>query len=217
MNHDEYRLQRERMVEQQIRRRGVRNPRVLAAMGRVPRERFVPGNLRRCAYGDHPLAIGEGQTISQPYMVALMTELLDPCDTDRVLEVGTGSGYQTAILAELAAEVFTVERIPRLAEEARRRLEALGVENVRFRCGDGTAGWPEEAPFDRIIVTAAAPRLVEPLLDQLAPGGRLVIPVGGRYFQTLQLVEKDRDGTVRTRDEGGCVFVKLIGRYGWSD
>lgn len=209
--------QRARMVRAQIESRGVRSPRVLAAMGRVPRERFVPGALRGRACADHALAIGHGQTISQPYMVALMTEALDLSPADRVLEIGTGSGYQCAVLAELAAEVWSVERIPALAEEASALLSELGYANVHVRCSDGSLGWPEQAPFDAIIVTAAAPAAPPPLLDQLSPrGGRLVVPVGDRELQHMSVVRRTPDG-YQTRPSIGCRFVPLLGDEGWPD
>lgn len=205
-----------KMVEQQIRRRGVRNARVLGAMEKVPRHRFVPKPLIDQAYTDSPLSIGKGQTISQPYMVALMTALLDPKPEDRVLEVGAGSGYQTAILAELAGEVYSIERIPELAEEADRLLSELGYENISIRVGDGSKGWVEASPFAGILVTAGAPDVPAPLLEQLALDGRLVIPIGGAYHQTLYRILRDAKGTQRSAGTG-CVFVPLIGAHGWSE
>ena len=175
----EFAIARERMVADQLRARGITDPRVLTAMGRVPRHRFVEEALAARAYGDYPLPIGEKQTISQPYMVALMTQALELVGGERVLEVGTGSGYQTAILAELAAKVYSVERIRSLADRARAILEELGYYNVLIRVGDGTLGWREEAPFDAVLVTAAAPEVPAPLVEHVKPGGRLVIPVGG--------------------------------------
>ncbi|HID72737.1 TPA: protein-L-isoaspartate(D-aspartate) O-methyltransferase, partial [Candidatus Micrarchaeota archaeon] len=179
---DRYRKGRRRMVEE-LRRFGIRDERVLAAMEAIPRHLFVPEHMRQLAYEDTPLPIGHGQTISQPYIVALMTEALSLKGTERVLEIGTGSGYQTAILCELAREVFSVERIPELAMGAGERLGALGYRNFHISVGDGTLGWPEEAPFDGIIVTGGIPRVPDPLWDQLAEGGRLVAPIGGRYEQ----------------------------------
>lgn len=207
---------RARMVRTQLEGRGVASPRVLDALVRVPRERFVPDVLRSRACGDHALAIGHGQTISQPYMVAAMTQALDLQGSERVLEVGTGSGYQCAVLAELAAEVWSVERIPELADEALALLAGLGYRNVHVRTGDGTLGWPEAAPFDAIVVTAAAPVTPPSLLEQLADGGRLVAPVGDRDLQHLVVVE--RDGTeYRSRHSLGCRFVPLVGEEGWPD
>jgi protein-L-isoaspartate(D-aspartate) O-methyltransferase len=203
------------MVERQIRKRGVRDERVLGAMEKIPRHRFVPENSRDHAYEDGPLSIGSGQTISQPYMVALMTECARPEPDDRVLEVGTGSGYQTAILAELVREVCSVERIPELAERAEGLLSRLGYENVSFRVDDGSQGWKEKAPFDAIIVTAGAPEIPDPLVEQLEVGGRLVIPIGNAHHQTLCTVNKERGG-IRTEEGTGCVFVPLIGTFGWE-
>ncbi|MBE9566300.1 MAG: protein-L-isoaspartate(D-aspartate) O-methyltransferase, partial [Proteobacteria bacterium] len=175
----------ERMVEHQLRRRGIADPRVLKVMEKVPRHRFLPNPEDTAAYDDHPLSIGSGQTISQPYMVALMTECLRLKGDERVLEIGTGSGYQTAILAELSGEVYSVERFPKLAESARAVLQALGYHGVEVIAGDGTLGYPEAAPYDRIIVTAAAPKIAQPWIDQLAEEGRLVVPLGERWGQQL--------------------------------
>jgi protein-L-isoaspartate(D-aspartate) O-methyltransferase len=188
------------MVEQQIRERGVTAPRVLDAMRTVPRERFVPPELADRAYADSPLPIGQGQTISQPYIVAYMTEVLDVSPSHRVLEIGTGSGYQAAVLAELAREVYTIEIVPELARRATATLKALGVKNVQVREGDGYAGWPDRAPFDRIMVTAAPEEIPKPLLDQLARGGRLVTPVGGQgQTQWITIVDKTENGLVQRR------------------
>ncbi|MGQ9919771.1 MAG: protein-L-isoaspartate(D-aspartate) O-methyltransferase [Desulfobacca sp.] len=206
---------RENMVRSQLIPRGIRAPKVLAAMRKVPRHLFVEEALRSQAYGDFPLPIGEQQTISQPYMVALMTEALELEGNEKVLEIGTGCGYQAAILAEIVPEVYSIERLPDLAAKARRTLEALRYFNVRIKVGDGTLGWPEAAPFQAIIVTAAAPGIPRPLLDQLATGGRLVIPVGDRFSQTLDVVHKTPEG-IRHDYRGGCRFVKLIGSYGWE-
>lgn len=216
MQLDEFEKSREKMVELQIIRRGIKDPLVLAAMKKVPRHLFVPESLRSQAYEDHPLPIGEKQTISQPYIVALMTEALRLKNTDRVLEVGTGSGYQTAILAEIVKHVFTVERIPSLADRAKKLLDALGYKNITYRIGDGSLGWPEEAPFDGILVSAAAPSIPQPLVDQLAMGGRLIIPVGDRLTQELVLVERVPEG-IRKSFLGGVRFVDLIGKWGWKD
>jgi protein-L-isoaspartate(D-aspartate) O-methyltransferase len=212
----DYERQRKRMVEHQIRRRGVRDCRVLAAMEKIPRHRFVPENLRDQAYEDSPLSIGKGQTISQPYMVALMTECAALETDDRVLEVGTGSGYQTAILAELVREVYSIERIPELAERAEGLLSGLGCENVSIRVDDGSEGWSEKAPFDAIIVTAGAPEIPDPLVEQLEVGGRLVIPIGSAHHQTLCTVKKERN-RIRKEEGTGCVFVPLIGLFGWEE
>lgn len=203
------------MVEEQIISRGIRDLRVIEAMKKVPRHLFVEEALQSQAYSDHPLPIGEKQTISQPYMVALMTEALELKGKERVLEIGGGSGYQTAILAELSERVFSIERIRSLAIRARQLLYELGYYNVEIKIFDGTLGWPEEAPFDAILVTAGAPDIPGPLVDQLSIGGRLVIPVGDEYAQDLFRVRKTKEGMVR-EDLGGCRFVKLIGRYGWE-
>jgi protein-L-isoaspartate(D-aspartate) O-methyltransferase len=213
---DEFEKARERMVDLQIVRRGIKDPRVIAAMKKVPRHLFVSESLRSQAYEDHPLPIEEKQTISQPYIVALMTEALQLKGHEKVLEIGTGSGYQTAILAELADKVFTIERIPLLAEKARKRLGELGYKNIVYRIGDGTLGWPEEAPFDGILVSAAAPSIPQPLIDQLAMGGRLIIPVGDRLSQELVLVERVPEG-IRKSFLGGVRFVDLIGKWGWKE
>ncbi len=211
-----YERQRYRMVERQIRKRGVRNSRVLAAMEKVPRHRFVPEDSSEHAYEDSPLSIGKGQTISQPYMVAVMTESAVPEAHERVLEVGTGSGYQTAILAELAREVYSIERIPELAERAKGLLGRLGYENVFIRVGDGSEGWGEMAPFDAIVVTAGAPDIPEPLVEQLGLGGRLVIPIGSSHHQTLCTVRKETK-SIRKEEGTGCVFVPLIGTFAWEE
>jgi protein-L-isoaspartate(D-aspartate) O-methyltransferase len=207
--------ERARMVEEQVIGRGIADLRVAEAMRRVPRHLFVDEALQHQAYGDHPLPIGDGQTISQPYMVARMSELLRLTGRERVLEVGTGSGYQAAVLAQLAGRVCTIERIPRLAERARQTLEALGYSNVWVRTANGTLGWPDQSPFDRIIVTAGGPEVPPPLFEQLAEGGRLVMPVGDAGSQRLLVVEK-HEGTMRVTEDSGCVFVKLIGKYAWS-
>jgi protein-L-isoaspartate(D-aspartate) O-methyltransferase len=210
-----YARDRERMVEEQVVARGVTDPRVLAVMRRVPRHRFVQEALQERAYGDHPLPIGEEQTISQPYIVALMTSLLELTGREKVLEVGTGSGYQTAVLAELARRVCSIERLPRLAERARATLEGLGYDNVWVRVGNGALGWPDEAPFDRIIVTAGGPSVPPPLVQQLADGGRMVLPVGMPDNQVLTVVE-NVGGDIRKRAHSECKFVKLVGKYAWE-
>jgi protein-L-isoaspartate(D-aspartate) O-methyltransferase len=203
------------MVERQLAGRGIRSSRVLDAMLAVPRHEFVPPTSKDAAYSDGPLPIGQGQTISQPLIVAMMTEALDPTDCDRVLEIGTGSGYQTAVLARLAKEVFTIEYRRELATTAWIRLHQLGCENVRFRQGDGGLGWPEAAPFDKILVTAAAATLPEPLVDQLAENGRLVIPMGDRECQELVSVQKCH-GQIERRHLEWCRFVPLVGVHGWG-
>lgn len=210
-----YARERERMVTEQLAGRGITDTRVLDAMRRVPRHLFVEEALRDQAYGDHPLPIGEGQTISQPYMVARMTELLQLTGREKVLEIGTGCGYQAAVLGELAARVCSIERIPRLAARARQTLEALGYRNVWVRTANGTFGWSDEAPFDRILVAAAGPVVPPPLFDQLAEGGRMVMPLGGAESQRLSVIEKVR-GEMRITDDSGCVFVKLIGKHAWE-
>jgi protein-L-isoaspartate(D-aspartate) O-methyltransferase len=207
---------RQRMVEEQIRARGIRNERVLAAMERVPRHIFVPENMRREAYADHPLPIGDGQTISQPYIVALMTDLLDPHAGDRILEIGAGSGYQAAILAELSSNVITIERIPAVAARARRNLSTAGSRPVEVIVGDGTLGYPGKAPYDGILVTAATPEIPEPLIGQLADRGRLVAPVGPRGVQELVRIVREGE-RIRREGHGGVVFVPLIGEHGWRE
>ena len=202
--------ERAQMVERQIAARDVRDDRVLAAMRAVPRHLFVAPEQASSAYEDRPLSIGHGQTISQPYVVALMTQLVRPSPTDRALEVGTGSGYQAAVLARLVSHVYTIEIVPALAREAEARLEKLGYKNVTVRAGDGYGGWPEHAPFDVIVVTAAPDRVPEPLLQQLKPGGRLAVPVGTPFsVQELQLIEKEASGTLRTTRVAPVRFVPL--------
>jgi protein-L-isoaspartate(D-aspartate) O-methyltransferase len=205
-------LERERMVQRQLRARGVEDERVLDAFREVPREVFVAPGLEDSAYTDAPLPIGESQTISQPFVVALMVEALRIRPGDRVLEVGAGSGYAAAILSRLASEVYAIERLPSLAREARERIERLGYENVKIRAGDGTLGWPEAAPFDAILVSAGGPDVPPALLDQLAPGGRMVIPVGTSREQELVRITKSADGRLRTESLGPVVFVPLIGQ-----
>jgi protein-L-isoaspartate(D-aspartate) O-methyltransferase len=215
-NREEYYQEARRlMVETQIRARGVSDSRVLAAMGKVPRHLFIPRHLWEQAYNDYPLPIGEDQTISQPYIVALMTEALELKGPEKVLELGTGSGYQAAILGEIAAEVYTIERLPALARTAQQVLGSLGYTNVQVRVADGTMGWAEAAPFDAVLVTAGSPQVPPPLVDQLAMGGRLVIPLGDRYSQTLTRVRRTPEG-LKTEYLGGCRFGKLIGRHGWE-
>ncbi|OFW41426.1 MAG: protein-L-isoaspartate O-methyltransferase [Acidobacteria bacterium RIFCSPLOWO2_12_FULL_67_14b] len=207
---------RAEMVARQIEARGVTHARALAAMRAVPRHAFVPEDLRAAAYEDRPLPIGEGQTISQPYMVAAMTAALDPPAAGRVLEVGTGSGYQAAVLARLCREVVTIERHVRLAARAREVLAQLGLTNVRVEVGDGTLGFPQAQPYDGILVTAGAPAVPAPLRAQLADGGRLVVPVGGASYQELIVESRHGDRfTAEIRD--ACVFVPLVGRYGHTE
>jgi protein-L-isoaspartate(D-aspartate) O-methyltransferase len=212
----DYEQERLRMVDEQIVFRGVTAPRVLVAMRTVPRHEFMPEALRDRAYGDHALPIGEGQTISQPYIVAFMTELLALTGNERVLEIGTGSGYQAAVLAELCEKVFTVERIKPLADRARAVLDRLGYQRVAMKVYDGTYGWKEAGPFDAIIVTAAAPDVPQALIDQLKEGGRLVAPVGERYAQVLLKMTRTAGG-MRRETHIPCVFVPLIGAYGWKE
>ncbi|OQB74183.1 MAG: Protein-L-isoaspartate O-methyltransferase [candidate division TA06 bacterium ADurb.Bin131] len=202
------------MVDYQIRSRGIKNKRVISALIKVPREEFVPDELKQSAYDDCPLPIGYGQTISQPYIVALMTELADPKAGMRVLEIGTGSGYQTAILCEIGCEVFSIERISEIAEKAENTLKKLGY-NPRIFIGDGTAGLQDYQPYQAIIVTAGAPDIPEPLIEQLDEGGRIVIPVGDLFSQTLIRGIKNK-GKLITENYGGCQFVPLKGKYGWK-
>jgi protein-L-isoaspartate(D-aspartate) O-methyltransferase len=206
---------RRRMVDRQLRARGILDDRVLAVMEKVPRHRFVDEVHLDEAYEDHPLPIGEGQTISQPYMVARMTELCSPSPGDRALEVGAGSGYQTAILANLVREVYAAELIEDLAARAQAVLDSLGYPNVILERRDASSGWPEAAPFNIILVAAGAPEVPRPLVDQLAEGGRLVIPVGGREVQTLLRVVK-RGGELHQEQDTPCRFVDLRGRHGWD-
>ena len=207
---------RKRMVAELV-KRGITDQRVIGAMLELPRHIFVEEAMAAQAYSDGSLPIGEKQTISQPYIVAKMTQMLELSGREKVLELGTGSGYQAALLATLADRVYTVERIRPLALKARKALDSLGLLNVNLRIGDGTDGWSEEAPFDAILVTAGAPYVPECLVDQLAPGGRLVIPVGDRSDQQLVLIIKGLDGKVERRESDGCRFVRLIGKNGWSD
>lgn len=207
---------RDRMIDRQLRSRGIQDDRILQAFRAVARHLFVDPAMEGSAYGDHALPIGLGQTISQPYMVAVMTQALDPQSEDRVLEIGTGSGYQAAILSHLVRTVFTVERIAPLAQRAQRILAEIGVTNVIQRVGDGSVGWSEFAPFDGIVVTAGAPRLPAGLTGQLADGGRLVIPVGSGAQQVLRIVERIGDRIIE-REGGLCAFVPLIGREGWKE
>ncbi len=207
----DYAQQRKHMVEQQIVSRGVKNKKVLDAMNSVPRHLFVPEEYRRGSYFDQPLPIGSGQTISQPYIVALMTEMLDVDNDDIVLEIGTGSGYQAAVLSTIVKELYTIEIIEELGLQASERLKNLGYDNVKVKISDGGLGWPEKAPFDVIIVTAAAPKIPEPLIKQLKPGGRMVIPVDNNFYsQDLLIVEKDEAGNIETEKTIPVRFVPLV-------
>jgi len=210
-----YERQREKMVEKQIKSRGITDPKVLAAFRKVPRHLFVSEALMDQAYGDFPLPIGEQQTISQPFIVAEMTQALQLDNDDRVLEIGTGSGYQAAILAEITFRVYTIERIHSLLIKARRLFDKLRYHNIITKYSDGTTGWTDESPFDAIIVTAGAPEIPEVLVDQLAMGGRMVLPVGDQYSQNLIMLYKNEDGIHKT-NLGGCRFVKLVGEHGWD-
>ncbi|MBN1129780.1 MAG: protein-L-isoaspartate(D-aspartate) O-methyltransferase [Chitinispirillaceae bacterium] len=196
--------------------RGISDPRILDAFRKVQRHLFVDGAMFAQAYDDNALPIGSGQTISQPYVVALMTQLLELGRDDKILEIGTGSGFQTAILAQFSRRVYTIERQRDLAGLSRKRLRAMGYENIAFKQGDGTSGWIQHAPFDRILVTAGAPVVPEVLLEQLAGGGRMVVPVGDRAYQELTVYDKKNGGIV-TRREGGVIFVPLVGQHGWRE
>jgi protein-L-isoaspartate(D-aspartate) O-methyltransferase len=213
----DYSIARRRMVDEQVRARGVTDPRVIDAMLRVPRHLFVPEALAAQSYSDFPLPIGERQTISQPYMVAVMSEALRLKGDEKVLEIGTGSGYQAAVLAMLARQVFSLERIPALARQARRTLDSCGFARVNVRVTDGTFGWEDEAPFEGIIVTAGAPAVPQPYRDQLAIGGRLVIPVGDRIGQILVRVTRLGERNFREERLFGCRFVPLVGGLGWRE
>lgn len=213
---DRYVLQRQTMLEKHLRGRDIRDMRVLKAMEEVPREAFVLENYAAGAYDDNPLPIGMGQTISQPYIVALMTQCLHLTGTEEVLEIGTGCGYQAAILAKLAARVYTIERFAELSEMAQAILGRLGIANVEFYIGDGTDGWPDGKQFDRIMLTAAVPQLPRPLIEQLKEGGLIAAPVGGEYMQDLILGQKT-GGELITKAITGCRFVKMIGQYGYAE
>jgi protein-L-isoaspartate(D-aspartate) O-methyltransferase len=211
-----FQRQRQEMVRVQIEARGITDQRVLAALRKVPRHLFVSEALRDQAYGDFPLPIGDQQTISQPYIVAEMTQALQLAEEDRVLEIGTGSGYQAAIIAEVAFRVYTIERIHSLLVKARNLFDKLHYHNIVTRYSDGTAGWIEESPFDAIIVTAGAPKIPIPLVNQLGVSGRMVVPVGDQHSQDLIKLYKDEDG-IHKSNLGGCRFVKLVGEHGWSE
>lgn len=215
MAHD-YRLARERMVKNQLIPRGIKDKGVLDAMGKIQRHLFVEEALVGEAYNDHPLPIGHKQTISQPYIVALMTQALNLTGKEKALEIGTGSGYQAAILAELSGKVYTVERLRPLMEGARSLLNILGYTNILFKAFDGTLGWKEFSPYDAIMITAGAPKIPEPLLDQLADGGRMVVPVGDRFSQELVRITKNGND-YKKENFGGCRFVDLIGVHGWKE
>jgi len=206
--------EREHMVESQLVRRGIKDRRVLDAMRQVPRHLFIPKDMRGLAYSDGPLPIGQGQTISQPYIVALMTELLELTGQEKVLELGTGSGYQAAILSRLVSQVYSVERHAALAEQAEKVFAQLGYDNIVISVGDGTLGWPEHSPYEAIIVTAAAPDVPQPLMEQLADGGRLVAPVGSRWSQVLAKVKRQGE-TLAKEHLTAVAFVPLVGKYGW--
>lgn len=212
----DYVVLRKRMVEEQLLARGIKNEKVLNAFYKVERHRFIPDDLKINAYADFPVPIGEAQTISQPYIVALMTECLDIKATDKVLEIGTGSGYQAAILAELSKEVCTVERIDNLSQRAKLTLQELGYTNIKMKADDGTLGWPQEAPFDKIIITAASPRVPLPLIEQLKESGKIIAPLGESLSQVLTIIEK-KGGKLESIQVCGCVFVPLVGKYGCKD
>jgi protein-L-isoaspartate(D-aspartate) O-methyltransferase len=207
---------RQYMVDTQIIPRGIKNLGVIEAMRKIPRHLFLDEALWPQAYEDHPLPIGEKQTISQPYIVALMTEALRLTGKEKILEIGSGSGYQTAILAELAEQVYTIERIPTIAKRARKIFDQLQYRNIVITIGDGTSGWKEHSPYDGIIVTAASPSAPRPLFEQLAAGGRLVIPIGDEFNQELMVYEKEDEKEFKEENYGGCRFVKLVGEHGWK-
>lgn len=215
MKETDFKNLRDSMVENQLIPRGIKDRRVLDAMRKIPRHLFMDESMWYKAYDDAALPVGEGQTISQPYMVAAMTELLELKGVENVLEVGTGSGYQAALLAELAREVYTIERIQSLSDRARKVLRNLGYENIHLKVGDGTLGWPEAAPFDRILITAGAPEIPEPLIEQLSEGGIILAPVGDRFSQQLVRVTKQK-GELSKEYHIPCVFVPLVGKYAWK-
>ncbi|TEB10710.1 protein-L-isoaspartate(D-aspartate) O-methyltransferase [Pelotomaculum propionicicum] len=209
--------EREQMVREQIITRGINNSGVIKSMLEVPRHRFVAASHQSMAYMDGPLPIGEGQTISQPYIVALMAAVLEPQAADRFLEIGTGSGYAAAVLSRLVSVVYTIERCESLARQAQARFNEMKYDNIKVRIGDGSKGWPEEAPFDGILVSAGAPGIPDSLIKQLKPGGRMVIPAGPKSYQQLTLVKKDAAGEIHSESIGTVVFVPLIGKEGWSE
>lgn len=212
----DYEVLRKRMVEEQLIPRGIKNKKVIDAFYKVERHKFIAEDLRASAYADFPVPILEGQTISQPYIVALMTECLELTGQEKVLEIGTGSGYQAAILAELTKEVYSIERFESLSKNTQEILKGLGYSNIKIKVGDGTLGWPEFAPFDRIIVTAATPKVPLPLTEQLKESGKLVLPLGESFSQVLTVIEKKKN-TLESIEVCGCVFVPLVGKYGWQD
>lgn len=212
----DYTVARKRMVEEQLIARGIKDKRILDAFYKVERHKFIPAELRNSAYADYPIPIGDGQTISQPYIVALMTECLGLVGDEKVLEIGTGSGYQGAILAELAREVYSVERFADLTKNAEDLFKISGYTNIKVSVGDGTLGWPEASPFDRIIITAASPQIPLPLIEQLKENGKMVLPLGESFSQVLTLVEKKK-GKLESIQVCGCVFVPLVGKYGWKE
>lgn len=214
---DSFEYLRQKMVEEQLMGRDITDRKVLDVFRRVLRHKFVDAKIYKDAYNDFPLPIGKGQTISQPYIVALMVQLLDIQKDDKVLEIGTGSGYETAILAELAGKVFSVERIEVLAKDAEKILDEMGYDNIQIKRGDGTLGWQDFAPFNKIVVTASAEKAPEPLLQQLDKNGKMVMPVGPRFTQGLLVLEKDSIGSVTQKYICGCTFVPLIGEYGWRE
>ncbi|MGM0441536.1 MAG: protein-L-isoaspartate(D-aspartate) O-methyltransferase [Elusimicrobiota bacterium] len=212
-----YKKKREQMVEGQLKRRGLKGEKLLEAFREVPRHKFVPDRYKSDAYKDHPLPIGKNQTISQPFIVAQMSKLLDISPGDKVLEIGTGSGYQAAILDYMGAEVYGVERIGKLKDSAEKNLRKAGCEGVKIKEGDGTKGWPEFSPYRGILVTAAAPEVPEPLVKQLEVTGKLVIPEGGKFLQDLKVYTKVEEDKLETANYGGCRFVPLIGEFGWNE
>lgn len=212
----DFEVLRKKMVEEQLIPRGIKDPRVLEAFRKVERHKFLPQDLRGAAYADFPVPIGEGQTISQPYIVALMTECLGLTGSEKVLEIGTGSGYQAAILAEVSKEVYSIERFAGLAKRAEATLRELGYTNIKIKVDDGTLGWPEFSPFDRIIITAASPRIPLPLTEQLKEPGKLILPLGENLSQVLTVAEK-KEGRLESIQVCGCVFVPLVGKFGWKE
>lgn len=216
MSIDSFALLRKEMVLGQLLSRGIKDSKVLSVFRKIPREIFVPNSLKTCAYQDRPLSIGQGQTISQPYIVALMTELLDVKRGDTILEVGTGSGYQAAILLGLGAKVYGVERIMLFAVQAKERLKSLGFD-FEVKTGDGTLGWDKFSPYDKIIISAASPKIPGPLLNQLKVGGKMVLPLGTKVSQQLTVIDKIKEGEFKSTGVCGCVFVPLVGKEGWSE
>ncbi|MGH7825727.1 MAG: protein-L-isoaspartate(D-aspartate) O-methyltransferase [Candidatus Binatia bacterium] len=213
---EKYSLERDKMIREQLAARQIRDPKVIEAMRAVPRHLFVPDEVKSNAYEDRPLPIGKDQTISQPYMVALMVQALELNGNEKVLEIGTGSGYETAILAELSAQVFSIERLEDLAARAQTLLAALGYQNIRIKVGDGTLGWQEHAPYDAIVITASSPQIPRPLIEQLHPNGIFILPMGEEQLQSLVRLRKSKDG-IREEYLGECRFVKLRGAYGWEE